>query len=79
MTNGKNDSQPKQPTKIGRINSPKNKAETTRPQGLMAKMTRIPLHSNLCNNKVKWHNAFSAKQCNKQESYDAQCRLVSIL
>ena len=53
MTKGKNDSQPKQPTKIGRIDSPKNKAKTTRSQRPMAKMIWIPLHSNLCNNKVK--------------------------
>ena len=45
-THGRNDSRPKRPTKIGRIDSPQNKAETTlaettRPKRPTAETTRI--------------------------------------
>ena len=45
-THGRNDSRPKRPTKIGRIDSPQNKAETTqaettRPKRPRAETTRI--------------------------------------
>ena len=45
-THGRNDSRPKRPTKIGRIDSPQNmaettQAETTRPKRPTAETTRI--------------------------------------
>ena len=47
-THGRNDSRPKRPTKIGRIDSPQNKAETTqaettRPKRPTAETTRSHL------------------------------------